>query len=429
MDRFLRIHNYALVFAACTLSLTVLLKIGSIQYLELLFALDLPVLAWIFLRNNLRVRVFRPFASLATSYIVFLVLVFLLAILALRQNLNTAMVPLLQRPLIITVSRMTELSLDVFYALYLASVFRESERLCALGAKLYYWMGVIGGIYSIVSYPLNYYFNLQLGTYNIDHRFRGFDNEGGPYGVYLLTLFALSFVMRWKGWLSKKQFYCGLLLFFICLVGSQSKAALVGLAILGLLYLVWKLRGWARGAVFGGLCAGIFAAALALDLPGKIELYVQVIGAYRQFSNLHSDDPNIVQGRVAGAVMAPRMIEAHPLAGIGWGNYPLVRDNPEYRRGSAFEPTLADAPSLGPIDYVIDLGIPLWIYLTWIMLKPLYMLRQRNSDGCVLTLAAMQPIVALCGTHLNITYQWIILALAIGVGFSKWPNGIRNPAL
>lgn len=417
LERFIRIHNRVLVFLVGTLSVTVILKIGSIQYLELIFAMDLFVLLWFFLKKDLQVRVFRPFASLAGSYAIFLAAAFLLALIALRQNFNTTGISLLQRPVAITLSRMAELFLDVFYALYLASLFREDERLCAFGAKVYYWMGVAGGLYSIVSYPLNYYFNLQLGTYNDEHRFRGFDNEGGPYGVYLLSLFALCIVMRWKGWLSNKQFYGGLLLFFICLVGSQSKAAFFGVAILGILYLMWTLRGGKRLAMVGAIAAALVMLALALDLPEKLELYAEVVAAYTQFSNLHAEDPNLVQGRVAGTVLAPRMIEAHPLLGIGWGNYPLVRDNPQYRRGSAFAITLADAPSLGPVDYMVDLGIPLWIYLTWINLKPLYLLRRRNADGRVLALTAMQPIAVLCGTHLNITYPWVTLALAMGIGF------------
>lgn len=423
------IHKYVLVFLACTLSVTVILKIASIQYLELIFAADLLIVAWLLVKSNLRIWIFRPFASIAASYLIFLALAFGLGVVALRQDFNTANVPLLQRPLIITVSRMAELFLDVLYALYLASLFREDERLCAFGAKIYYWTGIAGGIYSIISFPLNYYFGLRLGTYTVTHRFRGFDNEGGPYGVYLLTLFALSLVMYWKGWLSKKQFYGGLLFFFVCMVGSQSKAAFVGVAIIGFLYLMWLLRGWKRLAFIGAFCVAITAGALVLDLPGKIELYTEMIAAYQQYSNLHSEDPNIVQGRVAGAVLAPRMIEAHPLAGVGWGNYALVRDNPQYRRGSAFAPNLADAPSLGPIDYIVDLGFPLWIYLTWINAKPLYLLRKRNVDVRVLALAAMQPIVVLCGTHLNITYQWITLALALGIGFGRQPGPARDLAL
>lgn len=427
LERFLRIHNYVLVLLACTLSVTVILKIGSIQYLEVLFALDLVVLSWVYLEHDFRVQVFRPFWNLARSYGIFLVAVFLLSLIALRQEMHTG-VPLLQRPVFITISRMTELALDVFYALYLASVFRNSERLCALGAKIYWWMGIAGGIYSMVTYPLNYYFNLDLGTYNV-HRFRGFDNEGGPYGVYLLTLFALSIVMRQRGWLSKRRFYGGLFFFFICLAGSQSKAALVGLGLTGFMYLMWTLQGWKRIRLIAAFCIVIVTGAIVLDLPKNLELYGQAVAAYQQYSILHAQDANIVQGRIAGAVLAPRMIEAHPLLGVGWGNYPLVRDNPEYRQGSAFAPTLADAPSLGPIDYMVDLGIPLWMYLTWINLKPLYLLRRRRVNSRVLTLAAMQPIAVLCGTHLNITYQWIVLALAMGIGFNRWPGTTQEPAL
>ena len=84
---------------------------------------------------------------------------------------------------------------------------------------------------------------------------------------------------------------------------------------------------------------------------------------------VRGQDANFVMGRVAGLVLGPRMMAAHPLLGVGWGNYPLVRDDPQYRRGTAFALQSTDSPSLGPIDYIVELGFPLFLYLTWAELK------------------------------------------------------------
>ena len=129
-------------------------------------------------------------------------------------------------------------------------------------------------------------------------------------------------------------------------------------------------------------------------------------------------------GRIAGAVLAPRMIAAHPILGIGWGNYPLVRDDPEYRRGTAFELNLTDAPGLGLIDYIVELGIPLWLYLTWVELKPVLMLRRRGADVWLVSLALVQPLSNWVGSHLNLTHPWVVLSFALGLGF----HSVTKPA-
>jgi hypothetical protein len=420
-SRFWRIHSYVLIFLACTLSVTIILKIGEIQYLELILAADFVLLMGLFAWNRFRTRMFRPFFSIGQSYVFFLALVFLLALFALRQQFNPANETFLKQPLLVTISRMAELILDVFYMLYLASLFREDRRLCLFGAKVYYWTGIAGGLYALATYPLNFFLHLQLGTYGDSHRLRGFDNEGGPYGTYLISVCALVFVMYRQGWLSRRQFYWSISFLIVCLIGSQSKAAFFAMGVLGVFYLILALRGWRRWTVLATLGAAFAVLGLALDIPAKVQVYNKASGVYEEMSNLKSGDPNFVMGRVAGAVLAPRMIAAHPLAGIGWGNYPLVRDDPEYRQGTAFSFGSTDAPGLGLIDYIVDLGFPLCLYLIWILSKPAFLLHRSGARVELIAMAAIQPIATLAGAHLNLIYSWVVVALALGIGFGRWP--------
>jgi hypothetical protein len=430
MATFEHIHKYVIIFLVCTFSVTVTLKIGEIQYLELIMAADLLLVCFLFARNGFHIRVFRPFLSIGSTWGIFMALAFLLALVALRQDFYSFNDTFFKRPMLVTISRMAELFLDVFYMLYLASLYREDERLCRFGARTYYWMGVIGGIYAVVSFPINYVTDLQIGAYGDLHRLRGFDNEGGPYGNYLIGIILLTVAMWRRGWLSKLEFQMGIVLFSLCLIGSQSKAAIFAIALLVTINFLFLAKSAQRLALIGVLTVGLVAVAAVIDLPGKINIYVEGAAQYQNLSMLRSADANLVMGRIAGAVLSPRMIAAHPWLGIGWGNYPLVRDDPQYRRGTAFSLSASDAPSLGPIDYLVDLGFPLFFYLTWAEFKPLYLLWKHRVDIWIVNMAAMQILANWFGAHLNLTYQWVIVGLALGMGFAKTrPAGAPKPAI
>ncbi len=423
-----RKRRYLLVFLAATLSSTVVLKFADIQYLELIFAADFLLLAALFVRDGLQVKVYRPFFEIGKSYAIFLGIALLLSFFALQQSFSHAFSDtLFKKPIIVTLARMAELLLDVFYMLYLASLYRDDERLCLFGAKTYYWVGVAGCIYSIATFPLNVLFDAQLGTYNDSHRMRGFDNEGGSFGLYLLSVCLVGVTLYRRGSLSRKQLRYGMASLVVGMIGSQSKSLLFASALLGVIFISWVFEGWKRFAVIAGMFAGLFFLSSVLDFRTQIDAYILGSSQYQKVSNLRSTDGNFVMGRVAGAVLAPRMIAARPILGVGWGNYPLVRDDREYRQGAAFALNSTDAPGLGLVDYIVELGIPLWLYLIWIELKPVFLLRQRGANIWLLSLALMQPLSNWAGSHLNLTHPWVVLSFALGIGFHN--TGVSAPEL
>lgn len=352
----LSIRKYVLTFLVCTLSVTVLLKVGEIQYLELILAADFLLVLFLFARDRFRLQTIKPFFSIGTSYVIFLVLVLLLAVVALRGNFYSYQYSFFKRPILVTLSRMAELFVDTFYMLYMASLYRADDKLCAFAARTYYGVGILGGIYALLCLPLNLLFDLQLGAYLDSHRLRGFNNEGGSYGTYLLSLLMLSVAMYHRRWLTRKQFIWGMVLFSVCLLGSQSKGAFFALVVLAVFHVMWSQTGWRRWGTVGAVAVLFVAVGIAVDIPRQVQIYVRAAKEYQKVSNIKWGDGNYVAGRIAGAVLGPRMIAAHPLTGIGWGNYPLVRDDPAYRQGSAFSLLSFDAPSLGAIDYIVDFG-------------------------------------------------------------------------
>jgi len=425
VSTFERKRKYVLVFLTTTLCSTVVLKVADIQYLELIFAVDFLVLLGLIFSQGLQARMYRPFISIGKSYAIFLGFVFLLSLFALQQDFSTSFHDsAFKKPVLVTIARMVELFFDVFYMLYLASLFREDEALCRFGMKTYFWTGVLGCAYSFATLPLNVLFDMELGTYTDSHRFRGFNNEGGPFGLYLLSVLVTAIVIHRRNWLSRRQFQWGIAMLLLGMVGSQSKALFAAAGLLAVIDLLWFYSGWRRWAMMAGIVTVLIAVASVLNLQKQIDAYFQGSDQYQKMSYLKANDTSFVAGRVAGAVLAPRMIAARPLLGVGWGNYPLVRDDREYRRGTAFGISSADAPGLGAIDYIVELGIPLWLYLTWIELKPVLMLRLRGADVWVVSLALMQPLSNWFGSHLNLTHPWVVLSFALGIGF----HSVTKPA-
>ncbi len=416
---FQRAHHYLLALVIGVLSVTILLKFGEIQYLELFFVADFVVLMLLFSRNRGKVHIFRPFFSLGLNYAFFFVVVFVLALIVLQQDFFIPSYTFFKRPLIVTVSRMVELFLDVFYMLYMASIYREDEKLCAFGANVYYWVGVAGALYSLISFPLNLLFGFEGGVYSDAHRMRGFNNEAGSYGTYLVTVILLTVAMFHRGWLSRRQYRLSILIFVLAFAGTQSKGGFFALLVIAFLQMIFSQKGIKRWVTIAGVAVVFAILGYLADIPAKVNVYVVESAMYDKVSNLHAGDFNFVMGRVSGAVLAPRMVAAHPWIGIGWGNYSLVRDDPNYRQGTAFALTNLDSPSLGPIDYIVDWGVPLWIFMTWVSIRPAFFLRRHHADPWLLSLAMMQPVSNWFGAHLNITYPWVVVGLALGMGFSR----------
>lgn len=415
-----RARKYFLTVAISMLAATILLKLGEIQYLELLLALDFLVVVTIFFKDGLQTAIYRPYLRIGCYYAVFAIGAILLSMIALQQQTFYSFDDsALKKPLIVTLSRVAELFLDVFYMLYMAHIYREDQRLCRLGMITYYWTAVAACFYSVFSFPANYFFESQLGTYANLHRFRGFLNEGGPFGMYLISVCMVTGALYQREWISKRKFHWGMTIFAVCFLGSQSKSAFFAALLVVSIDLMWKLHGWKLISMFAVAALAAVIVGNIIDIREKIDVVVRGSATYQQSAYLRPTDGNIIMGRVAGAVLAPRMIAAHPLAGIGWGNYALVRNDPPYRQGTPFSLGSLDSPSLGVLDYLVELGFPLFFFLCWTELQPLLILRRHHANFWVVNMAMIQPLSNWFGAHLNLTYPWVVVGFALGLGYSQ----------
>ena len=145
-------------------------------------------------------------------------------------------------------------------------------------------------------------------------------------------------------------------------VMSASKSAFVAAAVLLLFNSLFAGSHRSRITVVSILGIVLLIAAQTLNLSFVLQTLVRSADTYERISNLHSNDGNFVIGRIAGLFIVPRMVAAHPLSGVGWGNYGLLRNLPEYRGASAFT-FENDQPALGLLGDAAEFGIPLDLFL------------------------------------------------------------------
>ncbi len=411
--------NTLFILLSCSLASTILLKVGQIQYLELLYGLQMLLLFAAFTRHGWQVTLLRPVGRLLLLYGVFLIASLTLSVAALKRDFYLPEdLSVFKLPVTISIVRGVELLASLTALAYLAHVFSRAESKARFAMRVYFRAGVLSALYGIVSLPLAWLKIADLGV--AQGRIRGFYNEGGPYGLYVLSVVFVGLSLHQLRWERKKILYAGFALLAVAFVGSQSKAAVAALLAVGIVNLLLLRSVAQRLAVVAVIVAALVAVSQFLDITRSLRVYRELGLAYERGSHQHKNDPNFVLGRVAGAFIVPRMIAEHPLTGVGWGNYGLVRNAPEYRGASAWV-DLNDEPALGVAGLAAELGLPLTALLLLCLLYPAILLRRRRAPAHLVNLALVQPVVHIFGAQLNLTYPWIVTAFALGLAFRTFP--------
>ena len=401
------------LLALAMLSAAPVLRIGDVQLLEIVQALSVcAAAAWV-AYGGFRIRFPEPWREYGVRYLVLLGLCAGVSALSLRlQFFPPPGISILKQPAAVSVSRLLELSLAMYSALAAAAAFRRNPKLLRMALDLYCGVAAVSAFLSILSWVL-----LEGGgiytpmVYGFDDRVRGFFNEGGPYGMYLASA-AVAALFR------RRLFppaYRGVIAWFLALDGaalllSGSKAGLIAAAMLcgsGVLLAGSRKQKMALLAV-----AALALAATAGLFGSKFLNYWLLYQNFDEAAAYHPDDPNYVMGRVAGALIVPRMTAAHPAGGVGLGNYSLTRNDPEYLQG--LPPTDEwDLTGMGLAGAAAELGVPLAVYLFWLLLRPVRRARAVRAPVAVGLAAAFQPVAFLLGVNLNFFYPWLVTAFAL----------------
>jgi hypothetical protein len=278
----------------------------------------------------------------------------------------------LRVPGLTVVLRYLELSLCVFYGLYAAELMRRDARLREYGMKVYLWSGMLSGWLVFLSLPIYRLAHIEILVYE-GSRARGGFTEGGPYGLYLVTVCIVARILAARKELSQLQ---------IVLVSVIAIAVVCS----AFYYLLDVEEIW--------------------DHLLKLRKMAEVMVRYDR------DNPSTAYGRVAASVIVPRMIAEHPITGIGFGNYPVMRNDPVYL-GIMFPVRHYDLAGLGLLSLTAEIGIPSLIALYVIMFFPAYWANKTGAHRLVFTLALCQPVVTLLGAQVTFYYPWLMSAFAI----------------
>jgi hypothetical protein len=313
---------------------------------------------------------------------------------------------------VLSISRIFEVALAIYFLLAITDTLRARPNLLRRALSAYVAIGTLSSIASIVAFLvfLNTGSN-ALFVSPLDHRARGFFNEGGPYGLFLVSvIIVFSLRRRLYPVVSPMRVRAALFLVWIALFLSASKAGLLAAILCGGLAILFAPS--SRRRVLAALVLPLACLSFLGFFQFALRGYARSYLGFDETVLFRPEDRNLIMGRVVAAFIIPRMIGSHPILGIGIGNYSLMRNDPDYLKGL---PSVNDwdLPGLGLISDAAELGLPLTLFLVILLLRPFRRARKQKAAGAMVAAAAFQPVALLLGVNLNFFYPWLITAFLL----------------
>jgi hypothetical protein len=384
------------------------LRLGDVQLLEFLQIIRLVVSIALFAFVGMKLPKSGIWTRYGLGYLVFICLASVTSLIALRLPFYPpSEISILKQPFFLSVSRLLELGLAIYFMLAISDSLGERPQLLRIALTAYAAAGTISAAASVAGFAL--FQTTGQSTYfvnDLDHRVQGFFNEGGPYGLFLTSVILVLLVRR-RLFPNVRQLchWSALALTATAWVLSLSKAGLLA----GILCGTVALTGVPdlRKRVMGSLLVPCALLAFLMLFQRGLSGYLNSISGFDETVTFRPNDRNLVMGRIVAFFVVPRMIAAHPVLGIGLGNYSLMRNDPDYLQGL---PAVDDwdLPGLGIISDAAELGVPLALLLILLVSRPFRDARRRKVFPVVLATAAFQPTALLLGVNVNFFYPWLI---------------------
>jgi hypothetical protein len=376
-----------------------------------------------FLSSWLSFRISSRLNSLWRSYCLLILTLVALSLVALRYPffpLDNA--SFLKRPFIFSLSKLLQFVAVVCGFFWLTNIFLKSRSLLNSAMNIYWWTGIC-----CCSYALFCYFFLAIhrfdppdvfGAYANSEgvlRARGVFNEGGPFGVYILSVFVVGLLRRHLT--GRKLGALSASIISLAFLLSASKAAFFAAALLGL-YSIGSAASFRKRILYLALSISVLTVSAVW-----LNLGTQLVGYFLSYQNIEeeiathgSDDYNLVVGKVSAMYIVPAMIETHPITGIGYGNYPLMRNDPRYLGPLPAVTAAPDLPGLGIPGILAEIGIPSTLWLLALLSVPYWRSRRQ---GTVMAVAGLFQITAhTFAVQLTFFYPWFVSACTLAAATS-----------
>ncbi|MEO6805310.1 MAG: O-antigen ligase family protein [Edaphobacter sp.] len=395
------------------------IKLGSLQVEDFVLVLLLGFCVAKYLSSGFSFRISSKLSSLFRSYGLLLLALFVMAVLALRLTFYPLdEVSLLKRPLFFSLSKLLQLAAIVCGFLWLTNVLVVEKKLLVRAMSVYWRTGVLTSWYALLSWLVVTIGHVDpsstlgsiLGAYSVDYavRARGFFNEGGPFGIFVISAVVIGLLRRHMT--GRRLGLANVAALFLAFVSSESKAAFF-LVLLLVLYLVIAAASFRKKVAYFILSTVIFCSVAAwLNLPLFLSGYINSYHRVEDNVAALGRDPNAVLGRVAALYIVPRMISAHPITGVGIGNYPLMRNDPHYLGSLPTITDVEDLPAIGIPGITAEIGIPATLWLMFLLLAPFWACRKKAS--LIGAAAIFQLLAHTFGVQLTFFYPWFVSACA-----------------
>lgn len=405
--------NKIVIFGLCLFCALTNVKIGDVQIVELWNLACLVIGIFVVSGRESRMKTAQTVIDLIPKYGLFFSLMFLGSILSLRlQFYPPSELSIMKSPPWASFVRLAQVFLAASSFFIVALAIGHRRNVLHFAMRVYVWTGVISAIWAIISAML-WLLDVKLpGVYDVGFlRFRGFFFEGGPFGVYLCSVLVMliicRFVFRIFGSIS---FTIQVVILTIALIGSQSKAAILLLIFLGAYWLYLQRRVGLLAIAPIVLTPIVITSSFYAGLIG----YVDSVTGFNEALRTRREDNNLVMGRSMAAILLPRIVKEHPVAGVGIGNYSLVRNDPKILRGLPAT-TEWDLPGFGLFGYFAELGIPLTLYAFWLLSVPI---RLAKGRGHFIGAMSAYPLLSfIFGVQLNFAYPWIFSGITLAAAF------------
>ncbi len=379
-----------------------------------------------FLYSRLSLRIAAGLRGLFKSYTLLLLLLIVLSVLSLRLDYYSLFdVSFLKQPVIYSLSKLTQLVAVICGFFWLANHFMIRRPLLLKAMNVYWVTGIACSLYALFCYLLlgvTHYvpakdIPLLAAYYSTGLRARGFFNEGGPFGIYLVSVFIIGFLRRHVARQPLGRFNLTVLTAAFLL--SRSKAGFFAATLL-LLYAVLLAASLLKKITYFVLAVVVLSATAMVFNFGE-----QVAGYVYSFENINQQvaergvDLNLVAGRVSALYIVPKMIAAHPITGIGFGNYPLMRNDPRYLGVLPSIRQVEDVPGIGFPGIAAEMGIPATVWLLVLLSLPAWRCRKKAA---ILGIAAIYQLLAhTFAVQLTFFYPWFVSACALAA--LRWESG------